>query len=80
MRLDRMILDDPRVIEQIYQQTLEKPLSPQSAVRQRNAYRNCAVVAVCNRKGHGIGRKPWMRIENIVSTWMCIENMLDGCG
>jgi nitroreductase len=33
------------------------------------------VVAVCNKKGHGIGRKPWMNIENIASTWMCIENM-----
>jgi nitroreductase len=33
------------------------------------------VVAVCNKKGHGIGRKPWMNIENIASTWMCIENV-----
>jgi len=75
MRIDRVILDDPRIIEQIYQQTLEKHLSRQGAVRQRAAYRNCAVVAVCNKKGHGIGRKPWMNIENIASTWMCIENM-----
>jgi nitroreductase len=75
MRIDRVILDDPSVIEPIYQQTLKTPLSLQSAVRQRDAYRNCAVVAVCNKKGHGIGRKPWMRIENIASTWMCIENM-----
>ena len=75
MRIDRLILDDPSVIEPIYRQTLEQPLSLQSAVRQRDAYRNCTVVAVCNKKGHGIGRKPWMRIENIASTWMCIENM-----
>jgi hypothetical protein len=33
------------------------------------------VVAVCNKKGHGIGRKPWMNVENIASAWMCIENM-----
>jgi nitroreductase len=70
-----MILDDPTIIEQIYQQTLKKPLSLQGAVRQKDAYRNCTVIAVCNKKGHGIGRKPWMNIENIASTWMCIENM-----
>jgi nitroreductase len=52
MRIDRMILDDPRIIEQIYQQNLEKPLSLHGAVRQRDAYRNCAVVGVCNKKGH----------------------------
>ena len=75
MRIDRMILDDPRMIEQIHQQTLDTPLPLQGAVRQRDAYRNCAVVAVCNKKGHGIGRKPWMNVENIASTWMCIENM-----
>ena len=75
MRIDRMILDDPQMIEQIYQQTLDMPLPLQGAVRQRNAYQNCAVVAVCNKKGHGIGRKPWMNVENIASTWMCIENM-----
>lgn len=75
MTIDRMILDDPGKIEQIYQQTLEKPLPLQGAVRQRDAYRNCTVVAVCMKKGHGIGRKPWMNVENIASTWMCIENM-----
>jgi nitroreductase len=75
MIIDQMILDDPTIIEQIYQQTLKKPLSLQGAMRQKNAYRNCTVIAVCNKKGHGIGRKPWMNIENIASTWMCIENM-----
>jgi nitroreductase len=75
MIIDQMILDDPTIIEQIYQQTLQKPLSLQGAVRQKDAYRNCTVIAVCNKKGHGIGRKPWMNIENIASTWMCIENM-----
>jgi nitroreductase len=75
MIIDQMVLDDPTIIEQIYQQTLKKPLSLQGAMRQKNAYRNCTVIAVCNKKGHGIGRKPWMNIENIASTWMCIENM-----
>ena len=75
MIIDGMILDNPRVIEQIFQQNLERSLSLQGALIQREAYRNCAVVAVCNKKGHGVGRKPWMNIENIASTWMCIENM-----
>ncbi len=75
MTIDQMILDDPGIIEQIYQQTLKNPLSLQRAMKQKNAYRNCTVLAVCNKKGHGIGRKPWMNIENIASTWMCIENM-----
>jgi nitroreductase len=74
-----IVLDDPRLIKQIaehkYQQTLKKPLSLRGAMRQKNAYKNCTVIAVCNKKGHGIGSKPWMNIENIASTWMCIENM-----
>lgn len=76
MIIDEMILDDPRIIENICLQTLEKPLSLKEAMRQKDAYRKCTVIAVCNKKGHGIGRKPWMNIENIASTWMCIENML----
>ena len=75
MVIDEMVLNDPRIIEQVYRQTLKKPLSLDRAIRQKDAYRNCVVVAVCNKKGHGIGRKPWMNIENIASTWMCIENM-----
>jgi len=75
MTIDEMILDDPRIIEEIYQQTLKTPLSAQRALNQKNAYQNCTVIAVCNKKGHGIGRKPWMNIENIASSWMCIENM-----
>lgn len=72
---DEMLLKQPETIEQIFQRVLDKPQFIQSATRQRNAYRNCTVIAVCNQKGHGIGRKPWMNIENIASTWMCIENM-----
>jgi len=75
MVIDQMFLNQPSIIEQICQQTLERPVSTQMAVRQKNAYLNCNVIAVCNKKGHGIGRKPWMNIENIASTWMCIENM-----
>ena len=85
MIVDEMILDDPRLIENICQQTLEKPIPLKGAMRQKDAYRNCTVIAVCNKKGHGVGRKPWMNIENIASTWMCIENMVlaatnDGLG
>ena len=85
MIIDGMILDNPGIIGKICQQTLEKPPSLKGAMRQKDAYRNCTVIAVCNKKGHGIGRKPWMNIENIASTWMCIENMLlaataDGLG
>ncbi|MDQ1280164.1 MAG: hypothetical protein QG670_1427 [Thermoproteota archaeon] len=75
MNIDAMELNDPKIIEKIHQQALPGPLSLQMALRQRNAYQNCNVVAVCNKKGHGIGRKPWMNVENIASTWMCIENM-----
>lgn len=73
--MDEMLLKNPTTIEQIYLQTLQSPLSPHPAIRQRNAYKNCVVIAVCNQKGHGIGRKPWMNVENIASVWMCIENM-----
>jgi len=75
MVLDEMVLNDPTIIEQLCQQTLKKPFALDRAIRQKNSYRNCTVIAVCNKKGHGIGRKPWMNIENIASTWMCIENM-----
>jgi len=74
MALDNMFLDDPATIEKVFNQTGQIP-SPRGARIQREAYRNCTVVAVCNQKGHGKGRKPWMNVENIASTWMCIENM-----
>lgn len=64
MFLDDMVLNNPSAIEQICQQTLEPPLSLGRAERQKNAYRSCVVVAVCTQKGHGIGRKPWMNVEN----------------
>jgi nitroreductase len=85
MNLDNMFLNEPGTLEQIFQHNPKLPLSQQRAIRQREAYRNCTVIAVCNRKGHGIGRKPWMNVENIASTWMCIENIIlaataDGLG
>ncbi len=75
MAIDDMVLNDPGSIEPIFQQTLQPVPSAQRATRQKNAYRDCTVIAVCHKKGHGIGRKPWMNIENSASTWMCIENM-----
>jgi nitroreductase len=75
MRIDQLVLDDPQIIDLIYRQTLDPPLSLRSAERQRDAYRSCTVVAVCQQRGHGIGRKPWMNVENIASTWMCIQNI-----
>jgi nitroreductase len=75
MALDAMALTNPAVIEKIYTQILDTPLSTRMAQRQRDAYKNCTVVAVCHKRGHGTGRKPWMNTENIASTWMCIENM-----
>lgn len=74
MRLDHMVLNKPTVIEQICQQTLE-PIPTERIMRQKNSYQSSTVVAVCNKKGHGIGRKPWMNVENIASVWMCIENI-----
>ena len=74
MMLDQMVLENPALIERVYTQTLG-PQSTERIVSQKNNYFSSTVVAVCNRKGHGPGRKPWMNIENIASTWMCIENM-----
>jgi nitroreductase len=75
MRIDQMVLDNPGIIEKISEQTL-KPLALQRIMEeQKNNYLKSTVIAVCNKKGHGIGRKPWMNIENIASTWMCIENI-----
>ena len=36
----------------------------EAALKQRNIYQNCSVVANCHKEGH----------EQAVSTWMCIEN------
>jgi len=75
MMIDQMVINDPTIIEKIFEQSLE-PLSQKGMAKaQRDNYLNSTVIAVCNKKGHGISRKPWMNVENIASTWMCIENM-----
>ncbi len=76
MTLDNMFLNDPSTIEKVFDSNHAISISARGALRQKEAYQNCTVVAVCNRKGHGIGRKPWMNVENIASTWMCIENSM----
>ena len=77
--LKMTLSDDPKILQQITglknQKTLEINLSTERAMNQKNAYRNCTVIAVCNRKEQKGQRKAWMNIENIASTWMCIENM-----
>ena len=85
MALDNMFLNDPSTIEELFKEKHPVAISSRGALRQKEAYQRCTVVAVCNQKGHGIGRKPWMNIENIASTWMCIENIMlaataDGLG
>ncbi|MBA7551614.1 hypothetical protein ES705_44162 [subsurface metagenome] len=40
MVIDEMVLNDPEIIDQIYQQTLKKSLLLDGALRQKNAYRN----------------------------------------
>lgn len=59
-------VDDPRIIDQIaehkYQMNLE--ISPEAdALKQKEAYRNCSVVAVCHKEGQA------------VSAWTCIQNI-----
>ncbi len=85
MALDNMFLNDPSSVERIFEPDHPISTSPRGALRQKEAYQKCTVVAVCHQKGHGIGRKPWMNVENIASTWMCIENIMlaataDGLG
>jgi len=85
MTLDNLFLNYPETIEQVFRQKYNPPPPAQGSLKQKQAYRNATVVAVCNRKGHGIGRKSWMNAENAASVWMCIENMMlaatgDGLG
>ena len=72
-----IIIDDPKIIDQIaehkYQQN--RKISPQPgtaqkevderALKQKKAYQNCSVIAVCYKDGHLQSQ----------STWMCIQNM-----
>jgi nitroreductase len=85
MTLDNLFLKHPETIEQVFRQKYNPPPTVQGSLKQKEAYRNATVLAVCNHKGHGNGRKPWMNAENAASIWMCIENMMlaataDGLG
>ncbi len=72
-----IIVDNPKIINQIAEQKYQQNriISPnpgetqadvdEAALKQKKAYQNCSVVAVCHKEGH----------EQAVSTWMCIENM-----
>src|SRR5512135_1543827 len=65
MALDNMFLNDPSTVEQVFEPGQRISVSSRGALRQKEAYKLCSVVAVCHQKGHGIGRKPWMNVENI---------------
>ncbi|MFH1383107.1 MAG: nitroreductase family protein [Chloroflexota bacterium] len=70
-----IIIDDPKIIDQIaehkYQQNRSISSSaPQAerdarALRQKQSYRNCSVVAVCHEADE----------EAAESAWMCVQNM-----
>jgi len=59
-------IDDSKLIDQIaehkYQQNLER-FPQEECVKQKNAYQNCSVVAVCYKD------------RQLVSAWTCIQNM-----
>ncbi|MFC2021779.1 nitroreductase family protein [Chloroflexota bacterium] len=65
-----IIVDVPDIIDQIaehkYQnnRNADVDIDP-SALKQRDAYQNCSVVAVCSKKVR----------SGEVGTWMCIQNM-----
>jgi len=65
-----IMIDDPKLIEEIaehkYQQN-QKAFPGPTALVQKGNYKNCAVVAVCCKKGYG-NRNCW-------AAWMCIQNM-----
>jgi len=62
-----IIVDDPKIIDQIaehkYQANRKADVDP-AALKQKNAYQNSSVVAVCSKKSAGA-----------VSAWMCYQNM-----
>ena len=59
-------VDDRNLIDQIaehkYQMNLER-YPQEETLKQKKAYQNCSVVAVCYKEGHA------------VSAWTCIQNM-----
>ncbi|MFC1897163.1 nitroreductase family protein [Chloroflexota bacterium] len=64
-----IIVDDPKIIDQIAEQKYQNNKKTdvgvdQAALKQKDAYQNCSVVAVCGKKPAGA-----------VSAWMCYQNM-----
>jgi len=62
-----IIVDDPKIIEEIAQHKYlqNEKIFPGTGTAQKNAYKNCRVVAVCCEKG----------LQNQYAAWMCIQNM-----
>ena len=63
-----IIIDEPELIEQIAQHKYlqNERTFKGSGLSQKNAYKNCRVVAVCCEKG--LPQNHW-------AAWMCIQNM-----
>ncbi len=59
-------IDDSKLIDQLaerkYQQNLER-FSPEECLKQKKAYQNCSIIAVCHKEGQA------------ASAWMCVQNM-----
>lgn len=62
-----VIVDDLELIEEIarHKYLQNEKIFKGSGTMQKNAYKNCRVVAVCSEKGH----------QNIWAAWMGIQNM-----
>ena len=62
-----IVVDDPKLIEEIAQHKYlqNERTFKGSGAGQKNAYKNCCVVAVCSEHAH----------QNICAAWMCIQNM-----
>ncbi|MFC2045679.1 nitroreductase family protein [Chloroflexota bacterium] len=64
-----IIVDDPKLISEIgehkYQQNLVSDYPREDTERQKTAYQNCSVVAVCHKEGRG----------GLISAWMAVQNM-----
>ena len=63
-----IIVDDPKIVERIadhkFKQNSKMYTGP-VALAQKNAYKNCSVVAMCYKKGPA----------NHWCAWMCVQNM-----
>lgn len=62
-----IIVDETKLIEEIAQHKYlqNERIFKGSGAGQKNAYKNCRVVAVCSEQGY----------QNIWAAWMCIQNM-----